>query len=77
MQTQSLVQLVFGLEETRREIVKYFRPQDIKRMRLVSRYWWRALEDLRAWQDFQIKLTHDNCQQTLTDRSISAASLAV
>ena len=71
MQTQSLVQLVFGLEETRREIVKYFRPQDIKRMRLVSRYWWRVLEDHRAWQDFQIKLTPDNCQQILTDQSIS------
>ena len=62
---------MFGLEETRREIVKYFRPADIKRMRLVSKYWCRVLEDHRAWQEFQIKLTAQNCREILTDEKIS------
>ena len=26
------------------------RAREMKRVRLVSRYWWRALEDHRAWQ---------------------------
>ena len=71
MVTQALVELVFGLEETRREIVKYFKPADIKRMRLVSRHWWQVLEDPRYWQAFQIKLTAENCRAILTEKKIS------
>ena len=71
-QVQVLVELVFGLEETRREIVKFFQPADIKRMRLVNRYWHQVLEDHRCWQNsFQIKLTPGNCREILTDENVS------
>ena len=51
---QVLVDRVFGLEETRREIVKYFRPEDIKRMRLVNRYWYHVLENHHCWEAFRM-----------------------
>lgn len=71
MQHQVLVERVFGLEETRREIVKYFWPADIKRMRLVNRYWYHVLENHRCWEAFQIKLTAGNCREILSDEKIS------
>merc|ERR1711923_114068 len=77
MLPQMLVERVFGLEETRREIVKYFQPADIKTMRLVSRYWCQVLENHPCWQAFQIKLTAENCREILTNESISRKKIGI
>ena len=77
MSTEAAVEKVFGLEETRSQIVRHFRPTDIKTMRLVSTFWNLVLYHPKHWQHFRIKLTPDNCRDILQNRNISLKQVSI
>ena len=64
--------MVFRLEETREEIVKYLRPNDIKNLSLASPEWREFLDKPKYWRRFKIFLTNTNYRQVLTSERLVA-----
>ena len=70
MSLEEVREKVFGLEETRSQIIKHFQPGDLKTMSLVSRHWNTSLQASPLWQAFQIKLTAENCKEILNNENV-------